>query len=84
MSKKTQTASPFEFCAFHGPAPAGYKNWGEWMIAPTKKGAYIRAAEPEDFHAPQDNKRKKTNRTARPVSTRRGEKCPKSKQKTEP
>lgn len=37
------------FCAFSGPVPDGYKNWGEFISAPMKKGAYVRAMTPKDL-----------------------------------
>lgn len=38
-------------CVFHGPAPAGYASWGEWILNPNKRSAFIRAVTAADWAA---------------------------------
>lgn len=44
----------FSQCVFHGPAPEGFADWYQWLDAPVKMGAFIRAATADDWKRPDD------------------------------
>jgi len=41
-------------CILHGPAPEGFADWYQWLEAPVKMGAFIRAATADDWKWPED------------------------------
>lgn len=44
----------FSQCVFHGPAPEGFADWYQWLEAPVKMGAFIRAATADDWKRSED------------------------------
>lgn len=47
----------FSQCVLHGPAPEGFADWYQWLEAPVKKGAFIRAATAADWERSEDASR---------------------------
>lgn len=41
-------------CVLHGPAPEGFADWFQWLDAPVKMGAFIRAATADDWKRSED------------------------------
>jgi len=41
-------------CVLHGPAPEGFADWYQWLEAPVKTGAFIRAATADDWKRSED------------------------------